>query len=446
MDRPAPPLSVIQVLPGSGDNFYCENCVRDNNLVRALHRSGVKVVAIPMYLPQMGEKVDLIAGAPVFYGGVNSWLQQNFGIFRKTPRWIDRLFDAKWILRKAAKKAGSVRARGLGELTLSVMQGEEGRQAKELRRLIEWLEAMEKPDVVHLSTPLLIGIGQAIRKRFGVPIVVTLQDEDVWIDAMEEPWKTRCWETMAAGGRDVAAWLSPSRYFGDIMRERLRIPEGRLHVVPVGTDPAFFTPSAAPPATPAIGFLARRSKSMGLDLLFEAFVRLRKAGRHPGLRLHISGGMTGDDGPFQDELRGRIEAEGLAHDVAFYEEFTPDRRLEFLRSLSVLSVPTPTGVAFGTYLLEAMACGVPAVQPRVGSFPEILETTGGGVLCEPGSPDALAAALGDLLADSGRRAELARRGRDSVVKSLDLDTMARTVTAIYQGVLQGAGTPAGKPA
>jgi glycosyltransferase involved in cell wall biosynthesis len=439
-------VRVIQVLPGSGDNFYCENCVRDNNLVRALHKSGVQVVAVPMYLPQMGDKVDLIAEAPVFYGGVNSWLQQNFGFFRRTPRWLDRLFDAKWILRKAARKAGSVRARGLGELTLSVMQGEEGKQAKELKRLLEWLEGMEKPDVVHLSTPLLIGIGLAIRKRFGVPIVVTLQDEDVWIDAMEEPWRTRCWETMAAGGRDVAAWLAPSRWFGDVMRERLRLPEGRLHVVPVGIDPAFFTPAAAAPPAPAIGFLARRSKSMGLDLLFEAYSRLRKAGRHPGLRLHVSGGMTGDDRPFQDELRARVAAEGLVADVAFYDDFTPPKRLEFLRSLSVLSVPTPAGVAFGTYLLEAMACGVPVVQPRTGSFPEILEATGGGVLCPPGDADALAGALSELLADPARRAELARRGRDSVVKSLDLDTMARTVTGIYQGVLQGTGSPAGKPA
>jgi glycosyltransferase involved in cell wall biosynthesis len=156
--------------------------------------------------------------------------------------------------------------------------------------------------------------------------------------------------------------------------------------------------------------------------------------------------MTGDDRPFQDELRARVAAEGLEADVAFYDDFTPPKRLEFLRSLSVLSVPTPTGVAFGTYLLEAMACGVPVVQPRTGSFPEILEATGGGVLCPPGDPDALAAALSELLADPARRAELARRGRDSVVKSMDLDTMARTVTGIYQGVLQGTGSPAGKPA
>jgi glycosyltransferase involved in cell wall biosynthesis len=156
--------------------------------------------------------------------------------------------------------------------------------------------------------------------------------------------------------------------------------------------------------------------------------------------------MTGDDRPFQDELRSRIEAEGLGADVAFYDDFTPDRRREFLQSLTLLSVPTPGGVAYGTYLLEAMASGVPVVQPRVGSFPEILEATGGGVLCSPGDPDALASALAGLLADPGRRAELARRGRDSVVKSLDLDTMARTVTELYQGVLKGTGAPAGKPA
>jgi glycosyltransferase involved in cell wall biosynthesis len=436
----------IQILPGSGDNFYCENCVRDNGLVRALHRAGEKVVAVPMYLPQRLEKVDLIAEAPVFYGGVNAWLQQHVGLFRWTPRWIDRLFDAQWILRRAARRAGSVRARGLGELTLSVMKGEDGRQAKELRRLLEWLDRQERPDVVHLSTPLLIGIGLAIRRRFGVPVVCTLQDEDHWIDAMEEPWRSRCWETMAEGGREVAAWLAPSRFYGDVMRARLRIDPARLHVVPVGTDPGFFSPPAQPPSVPAIGFLARQSRAMGLELLAEAFLRLRKGGRHPQLRLHLSGGMTADDRPFLEELKARFAAEGLLEAVGFHEDFAPDRRRDFLRSLSVLSVPAPDGVAFGTYLLEAMACGVPAVQPRVGSYPEILEATGGGVLCAPRDAGALAEAIGALLDDPGRRAELGRRGREAVAKSFDLATMARAVTEIYQSVVGRAGHPAGRPA
>jgi glycosyltransferase involved in cell wall biosynthesis len=427
-------MKSIHVLPGSGDNFYCENCVRDNATVRALIKAGEEVVAVPMYLPQVVERVDAIANAPVFYGGINSYLQQVSGFFRWTPRWIDRFFDSRFMLKIAAKRAGSVRARGLGELTLSVMKGAEGKQVKELDRLLHWLESVERPDVVHLSTPLLTGIGLAIRKRFGLPVVCTLQDEDVWIDAMEEPWRTRCWETMAEGGRDVAAFIAVSRYFGDVMRERLKIDPAKLHVIHIGVDPG--EPPAGPaPDPPAIGYLARMAESMGLPVLVDAWLKLKKTEKFRNLRLHLSGGQTADDAPFLERLRKRLADEGVAGDVRFFDEFDPKSRREFMGSLSVLSVPTPHGVAFGTYILEAGARGVPVVQPRVGSYPELVEATGGGVLYEPNDADALSHALADLLGDEPRRAGLGRKGRESVVGSFSLDTMAKKMTGLYRSIV-----------
>ena len=421
-------MKSIHVLPGSGDNFYCENCVRDNATVRALIRAKEDVVAVPMYLPQIVEKVDQISSAPIFYGGINSYLQQVSGFFRRTPRWVDRLFDSRWMLKMAAKRAGSVRARGLGELTLSVMKGADGRQAKELDRLLRWLDGVDRPDLVHLSTPLLMGIGLAIRKRFGIPVVCTVHDEDVWIDAMEEPWRTRCWETMAEGGRDVAAFISLSRWYGDVMCGRLRIDPAKMHVIPVGVDIGE-APSGAAPNPPTIGYLARMSESMGLPALVEAFFTLRKT--LPTLRLHLSGGKTADDTPFLERLGRRFQEEGVSPHVKFFE-FDPKSRKEFLGSLSALSVPTPGGVAFGTYILEANERGVPVVQPRVGSYPELLEATGGGVLYEPNDAAGLARALGELLADEPRRAALGRKGRESVERSFSLATMAQKMTDLYR--------------
>lgn len=438
-------MKSIHVLPGSGDNFYCENCVRDNATVRALLKAGEEVVAVPMYLPQVVERVDAIARAPVFYGGINSYLQQVSGFFRWTPRWIDRMFDSRFMLRIAAKRAGSVRARGLGELTLSVMKGAEGKQAKELDRLLRWLESVDRPDVVHLSTPLLMGIGLAIRKRFGLPVVCTLQDEDVWIDAMEEPWRTQCWETMAQGGRDVAAFIAVSRSFGDVMLERLRIEPSKLHVIHIGVDPG--DPPAGPaPNPPAVGYLARMAESMGLPVLVDAWLQLKQTDRFKTLRLHLSGGQTADDAPFLERLRKRFADEGVAADVRFFDEFDPKSRREFLGSLSALSVPAPTGVAFGTYILEAGARGVPVVQPRIGSYPELVEATGGGVLYEPNTAEALARALGDLLGDEARRAELGRRGRESVERSFSLATMARKMTDLYRSIVPAANVAGGSRA
>jgi glycosyltransferase involved in cell wall biosynthesis len=423
---------VVQVLPGSGDRFYCENCVRDNGLVRALVAAGLDVVAVPLYLPQAVDPVPIVSASPLFFGGINAYLQQTSGFFRKTPRWIDRLFDAAPLLRMAARRAGSVRARGLGELTLSVMQGREGRQVKELDRLMAWLETQPRPDVVHLSSPLLLGIGLEIRRRFGSPVVCTLQDEDVWIDAMEEPWRSRCWETMAAGAGDVAAFLAVSRTFGDVMRERLRLPADKLHVVPVGVEAG---PDPAPrPATPAIGFLARMSKGMGLGILADAFLRLKQAGGPPGLRLHLSGGSTDDDAEFLAALKGDFAARGVAGDVTFAEEFEAVKRRRFLDSLTVLSVPAPHGVAFGTFVLEALAAGVPVVLPGLGSYPELVEATGGGILYEPNDPETLAKALGALLADPARVSELGSRGRAAVVSSFGASAMAERVIGIYRSV------------
>jgi glycosyltransferase involved in cell wall biosynthesis len=430
-------MKSIHILPGSGDNFYCENCVRDNATVRALVQAKEDVVAVPMYLPQIVEKVDLISKSPVFYGGINSYLQQVSGFFRWTPRWVDRLFDSRWMLKMAAKRAGSVRASGLGELTLSVMKGADGKQVKELDRLLRWLDGVERPDLVHLSTPLLMGIGLAIRKRFGIPVVCTVHDEDVWIDAMEEPWRSRCWETMAEGGRDVAAFITLSRWYGEVMGERLKIDAAKMHVIPVGVD-AGPPPAGTAPNPPAIGFLARMAESMGLPVLVDAFLKLKKTERFKTLRLHLSGGQTADDGPFLERLRKKLADEDVSGDVKFFDEFDPKSRREFLSSLSVLSVPTPGGVAFGTYILEANAAGVPVVEPRIGSYPELVEATGGGVLYEPNNADALARALGDLLGDDARRAELGRKGRESVERSFSLATMAQKMTDLYRSIVPAA--------
>jgi glycosyltransferase involved in cell wall biosynthesis len=430
-------MKSIHVLPGSGDNFYCENCVRDNATVRALVRAKEDVVAVPMYLPQIVDRVDEISRAPVFYGGINSYLQQVSGFFRWTPRWIDRLFDTRWMLKLAAKRAGSVRARGLGELTLSVMKGAEGRQVKELDRLLHWLDGVERPDLVHLSTPLLMGIGLAIRKRFGIPVVCTVHDEDVWIDAMEEPWRTRCWDTMAEGGRDVAAFIGLSRWYGDLMVKRLKINPEKMHIIPVGVD-AGEAPSGAAPHPPVLGYLARMSESMGLPVLVDAFLELKKTERFKSLRLHLSGGQTSDDAPFLERLRRRLADEGIAGDVRFFDDFDPESRKEFLDGLSVLSVPTPGGVAFGTYILEAGARGVPVVQPRIGSYPELLEATGGGVLYEPNDAETLERALGELLGDEARRSALGRKGRESVERSFSLATMAQKMTDLYRTLVPAA--------
>lgn len=427
-------MRIVHVVPGSGGSFYCENCIRDNAMARALLKAGEDVLVVPLYLPPMAESPAARAGVPVFFGGINVHLQQKSRLFRKTPRWIDRIFDSRPLLDWAARKAGSVRASGLGETTLSMLRGTEGNQAKELRRLVEWLEKEDRPDVVHLSNALLLGVGREIRKRLGVPLVCSLQDEDTFLDAMEEPHRRLCWEAMAEAGRDADAFVAVSRSYAGVMRERMGIDPARLRVCHLGVDPADFTPSPLPVRPPAIGYLARATESLGLGLLVEAFLKLRESGRFPGLRLHVAGGSTADDAPFLEGLRRAIEARGATGDVRFFEGLDLESRREFLGSITALSVPVPGGSAFGLYLLESLAAGVPFVEPAAGSYPEILEATGGGVLYDPADPEALPKALGDLLADRVRLETLGRQGREAVERRFNLGNLARELMDIYRGV------------
>jgi len=268
-----------------------------------------------------------------------------------------------------------------------------------------------------------------------VPLVCTVHDEDVWIDAMEEPWRSRCWETMARGGRDVAAFISLSRWYGEVMCDRLKIEPAKMHVIPVGVE-AGEPPSGAPPNPPVVGYLARMAESMGLPILVDAWLQLKKQDRFKTLRLHLSGGKTADDGPYLERLEKQLAGAGVRNDVTFFDDFSPKGRRAFLSTVSALSVPT--SVAFGTYLLEANAAGVPVVEPRIGSYPEMIDATGGGVLYEPDTADGLAKALGELLADEPRRAALGRKGRESVERSFSLATMAHKLTDLYKSIVPAA--------
>ena len=432
-------MKIVQIIPGSGDNFYCENCVRDNGLVRALLKVGHDVVVVPMYLPQRIDKLDEVPDAPVFFGGINAYLQQKFAFFRKTPRWFDRVFDSKLLLGMAAKRAGSVRPSSLGEMTLSMLRGREGNQAKELERLLQWLQGMARPDLVHLSNPLLLGIGSEIKKRLGVPVVCSLQDEDTWIDSMPHPYLERCWEVLSESARGVDAFIAVSRYFSAVMQEKMNLDAGRLHVVHIGVESGKSAPSELPHAPPVIGYLARMSETLGLGILVEAFLKLKRTEPFRKARLHVSGGATADDRPFLAGLNRDLAARGVDGDVKIFEDFDPGARSAFLRTMTVLSIPAPGGVAFGTYVLESLASGVPVVLPRVGSFPELVEATGGGVLYDPNDSKTLARILEDLLSDRERLARLGREGRQSVKEKFNSETMAEHILDVYRSVLPAGG-------
>ena len=310
-----------------------------------------------------------------------------------------------------------------------MLQGAESRQAGEVERLIAWLHSQPEMDVICLSNSLLSGLARRLKEEFRVPVVCTMQGEDSFLDGLQAPYREQAWELLAARCADIDHFVAISHYYGELMGRRLELDPGRVTVVYPGIAVEEFSPSPAPPDPPTIGFLARMHLSKGLDTLVDAFHQLQM----PGVRLRIAGAMTGEDERLVRSLRQRIRG-----DVDFFPN--PDRaaKIQFLRGLTVLSVPANYGEAFGLYILEAWAAGLPVVQPRAGAFPELLEKTGAGLLFEPGDPASLTAALRQILCDPVATRRMGEAGLRAVHTDFTLGGMAREIETVLMKITHAA--------
>jgi len=395
---------------------------------------GHDAITLPMYLPLTLNRKNSIEDTPVFYGAVNIYLKQQFPLFRHIPGWMEKLLDSGPVLKFAAHKSGSTRAQGLERLTESMLLGENGFQRHELDRLVRFLRDDVKPDVVHFSNALLMGLARRIREEVKAGVVVSLQDEDVWVDAMEPEWRGRIWDLIAEKGRDVDAFVAVSAYYAGIMQAKMGIPSGKLNIAHIGVRPENY--SWTPPANspPAIGYLSRIGEENGFGILVDAFILLKKDPQFRHLVLKATGGMTGDDLPFLRRQQKKLGHSGLLKYVDIAEDFSPRALKEFFRSLSVLSVPVLKGEAFGLYQVEALASGVPLVQPDLGAFPEIIHATGGGIVYHPNTAEALASALGGILSDRAALEQLSIRGRMAVEEDFDCRKLTAKIVGVYEKI------------
>ena len=430
-------MKIVEITPGSGDNFYCENCLRDRELAKALGRSSHEIMFMPLYLPVKVDS-DAVRRTPIFFGGINVYLQQKLNFFRKSPRILDFLFDRKIFLKLAARKAGMTSASDLGQTTVSMLRGSDGRQVKELERLVNWLgRKKNKPDVIWLSNALLTGMAETLRTRLGVPIICMLHDEDGFIDGLTEPYASQAWDLITKHARDnVDAFISVSKYYADLMKDRLSLDDDKVHVVYPGVDMQAYDPAVEKPKVPTIGFLSRLCFGKGLDTLVEAFVALKRNPKLKNARLLIAGGSTGNDEVFIRMIHKRLESCRLTKDVDFWADFDHKSKQEFFSNLSVLSVPEKHPTACGLYVIEAMAAAVPVVQPASGGFPEIIELTNGGITCQPNNAVDLAAALERFLLDPEYAQQTGLRGHNAVAENFNIDKAAENIVHICDGLLE----------
>ena len=397
-------MNIVLLTPGTG-SYHCGVCMRDNALAKELHRQGHRALLLPMYLPLTLDEEAASPGAPIFFGGLSTYLREKFPLLRKMPRWLDRLLSARWILRmlagRAAAKTGGPE---VAEMTLSMLRGEMGNQAGELRELVAWLKTAfdgNPPDSVWLSTALQAGLARSLREELKVPIVGFLQGEDTFLDGLGSR-APEIWSLLAERMKDADAWVAPSSYFAELMAARLRWSGDeagrRMRVIQNGIALEDFDAEPEQPLNaPTIGYLARFVPGKGIGVLVDAFIILKKRNTIAGLRLRCAGSMTDGDARYVETLRAKLAAAGCAGEVEFLPNVSREEKMRFLRSLDVFSAPATASEAFGLYVIEALAAGVPAVQPRAWAFPEIVsEHT--GALFDPGQdPESAALALADAL-------------------------------------------------
>ncbi|MFC2141057.1 glycosyltransferase family 4 protein [Acidobacteriota bacterium] len=427
-------MKIVYITPGSGGTFYCQNCFRDSALLKALNELGHEVIKSPMYLPANLDNASGVVDTPVFFGAINIYLKEKLPFYRHAPEWLERIFDSQALLQLAAKKSGSTRATGLEEMTISMLLGEKGRQASELDHLINYLRQIN-PDVVHLSNALLLGLAHRLKTDLGTGVVCSLQDENEWIDLMEESYQEKIWNIMAERAEDVDFFVTASQYYSEKSQKQLGILGDKIKVIYGGVNLEGYEVSSLPFDPPVIGYLCRMSEYFGLGILVDAFIGLKKESRFKDLRLHITGGYTGEDKHFVKELLKKISKEGFEKDVEIFKNFDKENRVQFLKSLTLLSVPVPSGEAFGAYQVEALAAGVPVVQPNVGCFPEFVETTNGGIIYDPNDSVTLAKSIASLLSDPARVKKLGEQGRRVVLERFSMENMAKDIVKVYEEVL-----------
>jgi glycosyltransferase involved in cell wall biosynthesis len=411
--------------------MYCGSCLHDNTLAAGLLALGHDVTLVPLYTPTLTDEPN-VSQQRVFFGGISVYLEQHSALFRKTPWVVDKLWDSKLALTAASKRSIAVDPRLLGELTVSILRGEDGYQRKELEKLLQWLVNEPRPDVVNIPYSLLISLARPLKRALGRPVCCTLQGDDLFLEGLHEPYRTQALDLIRANVEHVDVFLPVSDYYARFMAGYLGIPPDKMHVVPLGIRAENFPPRTRRRSEPfTIGYFARVAPEKGLRELCEAYHRMRQRPGCPPSRLEVAGYLAPEHRGYLASIKTQMKDWGLGD--AFRYQGAPDRpgKIQFFAGIDAFSVPAVYAEPKGLSVLEAMASGVPVVQPRRGAFPEILEKTGGGLLVDPDDPDALADALLALWKDPELAADLGCRGAEGVRRHYTASHMANRALEVF---------------
>ncbi|MDF2377321.1 MAG: glycosyltransferase family 4 protein [Verrucomicrobiales bacterium] len=430
---------IVYITAGAG-GMYCGSCIRDNALVTALEELGWDVLLLPLYTPIRVDEEDHSMDQ-VFFGGINVYLQQKIPLFRHIPAFLDRWLDNPKLIRRVSSRAMSVSAADLGEMTLSMVKGEHGYQRKEVARLVHWLKEVVKPDLICLTNLLVGGSIPALKRELDVPVLVTIQGDDVFLDELQPPWHDKVLAEMKKLAAEADGFLTFSAFYRDLMAGILEVDPGKFHLTPLGVHVEEFDPvwkvNQQKTAGSTIGYFARLSPEKGFDLIIDAFIELARG--LPGVTLKVAGWLSEKDREFYAEQIQKIGEAGLENRFEHVEAPDAEAKLKFFSEVDLFCVPTRFEEPKGLYVLEAMACGLPVVAPSHGPFPELITESCGGSLFEAKSVQSLQGALVKMLSEPLVMSQAGESGRKWVETSGSRETMAKATAEVFRDALAGKG-------
>ena len=419
-------MRILQITAGAA-NMYCGSCLHDNAQAAELIRQGHDVTLIPLYTPTKTDEQN-VSQSRIFFGGISIYLQQSSAFFRKTPRFLDRLWDSNFAIKAATSGSIQTSPQKLGDLTVATLRGEQGDLKKEFDKLTDWLITQPRPDLVIIPYTLLIALAEPLKRTLNAPIACGLQGEDLFLEGLAEPWRTASLNLIRAQIQHVDIFLATSHFYARLMSTYLDIPKNKIEVHPLGVnlkglDPRTDGPGSKQPFT--VGYFARVAPEKGLHVLAEAVAILRR--EFPKLRMAAAGYLPPEHQPYLKECQRMTEFQ-------YHGELTREGKAEFLRSIDINCVPSPYADPKGIYILESMAVGTPVASPNHGAFPELIEATGGGILYARSDPRDVAVQLAELIRIPSRVAELGRRGAVGVRQRFSIECSVAHALETYSRV------------
>lgn len=421
-------MRIAWITAGAG-HLYCGACARDLALVRGLLARGHDVQVIPLYTPLRSDADDPVPTAPIFYSGINVFLQQWSGIFRRAPVALHRALASPRLLSRVSRLAVNTEARKLGALTVSVLAGQDGRQRRELEHLLEYLEQPWRAEGIHLSNSLLSGLAPTLKSRLKVPVVGSLQGEDTFVDRMPEPHRSEARRLMQANCHHLDRLIAPCAAHAAEMAGFLHVARERISIIRPALDWKPYPVLERRPRDPfVIGWLAAIRPGKGLEVLIEAARRLIVDPKRKAV-VRMAGQVL--DRSYWRSVQRQIRKAGLTADVELQQEPDFQQKIEFLRGCSVLAVTSQFAESRGIAALEAQAVGIPVAAPDTGVFPEMFALTGGGVTYPSGEAAVLAQQIGRFMDDSGRADRMGQHGAEMVRRTHSVEQASAEMEAEF---------------